>query len=119
MAKNFALVLLLICIVSTVTAQEQWPRKLQAKNGGSVTIYQPQPEKLEGNLITGRAAISVRQKSTDDPIFGTLWFTATIETNRDNRMAVLESIKINGIKLPGIEDTTKINKLRSYLESEI
>src|SRR5215470_4079399 len=98
---------------------EQWPYTLQAKNGGQITWYQPQPEKLDGNIVTGRAAISVKQKAGDEPIFGALWFTATIETNRDSRMAVLQSIKINNIKLPGVEDTAKINKLKAFLESEM
>jgi hypothetical protein len=54
---------------------------------------------MEGNLLKGRTAFSVRQKPTDDPVFGALWYTANMETNRDTRMAVLQSIKIDNIKI--------------------
>lgn len=113
------LVSCLLLLTANFVQAQQWPRTLQAKNGGTVTMYQPQPEKLEGNIVTGRTAVSVKQKSTDDPIFGALWFTATMETNRDNRMAVLQSINIRDVKLPGIEDTATINKLKAFLETEI
>ena len=103
----------------SVLAQENWPRTLDTKEGGKITIYQPQPEKLTGNIVTGRTAISVKQKTTDEPVFGVLWFTANLETNRDNRMAMLEKIKINELRLPGIDDTVKINKMKALLEKEV
>ena len=117
MIKYFLCCLWLLTV--DLAKAQQWPRTLTAKNGGTVTMYQPQPEKLEGNIVTGRTAISVKQKSTDEPMFGALWFTATMETDRDNRMAVLQSIKINDVKLPGVDDTAKLNKLKAFLEAEI
>lgn len=111
--------MLLFVAINIASAQEQWPRTLENANGGKIALYQPQPEKMEGNIITGRTAFSVKQKSTDEPVFGALWFTAVMETNRDNRMAVLQSIKINDIKLTGTEDTAQTNELKAYLETEI
>lgn len=119
MIKHFVCCLLAAVIVNATCAQEQWPRILENKNGAKITMYQPQPEKLNGNIISGRTAFSVKQKSTDEPVFGALWFTAVMETNRDNRMAILQSIKISDIKLTGVDDTARINKLRRYLETEI
>ena len=113
----FILLIVVNCIV--LFAQQQWPRTIEGKNGAKVTMYQPQPENLNGNKLVGRAAISVKQKSTDDPVFGAMWFTATMSTNRDTRIAVLESIKINEIKISGIDDTAKINKLKSFIEAEV
>jgi len=107
-----------LLIFSTAKAQ-LWPHTVDAKNGGKISVYQPQPEKLEGNIVSGRTAISVKQKPGDEPVFGALWFVATMETNRDNRMAVLQSVKINEIKLPGIEDTASVNKMKRFLEIEI
>lgn len=119
MTRKIHFFFLLLFCVKIVAAQEAWPRILETKDAGRITIYQPQPEKLSGNIVTGRTAVSVKQKTTDDPVFGVLWFTATMETNRDNRMALLEKIKINEIRLPGIEDTAKISKLKALLEKEI
>lgn len=114
--------ILTICLAlfaNWVQAQQEWPRTIEAKNGGKITLYQPQPENLEGNILKGRTAFSVRQKPADDPVFGALWCTATMETNRDTRMAVLRSIKIDNIKISGVEDTVKLNRLKAFLETEI
>ena len=94
--------ILFICslwIVSATQAQQQWPRTIEAQGGGQITLYQPQPENLNGNTLKGRTAFSARKKPTDDPVFGALWFTATMETNRDTRIAVLQSLKIDNIKV--------------------
>jgi hypothetical protein len=114
-----ALTIWLLLFVSWVQAQQEWPRTVEAKNGGKINLYQPQPESMEGNILKGRTAFSVRQKPTDDPVFGALWYTANMETNRDTRMAVLQSIKIDNIKISGVEDTAKIGKLKAFLEMEI
>ena len=108
-----------LLIYTGVFAQESWPRTLKAKSGGEVTIYQPQLDSLNGSKLTGRAAISVKQKPTDDPVFGAIFFTATMNTNRDTRIAELQSIKIDKLKVAGVDDSTKINKLKSFLEAEI
>lgn len=118
MKKYTIVVLWLVCGPLFMQAQETWPRVLQAKDGSKITIYQPQPEKLSGNLLTGRTAVSVKQPNAQDPVFGALWFTAQMETNRDNRMAVLQKLSINQVKIPGIEDSMKINKLKKLLETE-
>src|SRR6185369_11057401 len=86
---------------------------------GVINIYQPQPESLNGNKLEGRSAFSARAMAGDELIFGVFWFTATLATDRDSRTASLESIQVKEIKLPGIDDTTKISKLRTLLNSEI
>ena len=35
-----------------------WPREMQTEKG-VLTIYQPQPEKFQSNILQGRAAISL------------------------------------------------------------
>ena len=97
----------------------EWPLKIKTKSGGLITVYQPQPESLQGNKLSGRAAFSAQAKSSDDLLFGVFWYNATISTNRDTRMSSLESILVKEIKLPGIEDTSKISLLKTFLEIEI
>src|SRR5690349_18460387 len=97
----------------------QWPKEIKAKNGAIITVYQPQPETMTGDRVNGRAAFSAIEKSGDEPVFGVFWYNSKIITNRDERTVTLESIKITDVKLPGIEDTTKISKLEALLEKEI
>lgn len=100
-------------------ARAQWPKEIQTKNGTAITVYQPQPEVMNGNKLDGRAAFSAKERASTDPLFGVFWFTATMATNRDDRTVALESIIINDVKLPGVEDSIKINKLKKLLETEI
>ena len=106
-----------VCLPLFSHAQELWPRVLKANDGSKITIYQPQPEKLDGKILIGRTAISVQQKSAPDPVFGALWFKAEMETNRENRMAVLQKLQIDRVKIPGIEDSLKIMDLQKLLET--
>lgn len=106
-------------LLGTVTVFAQWPKELNTKNGTVITVYQPQPETMKGNKLEGRAAFSAQEKTSSDPLFGVFWFTATMATNRDDRTVALESIIVSDVKLPGVDDTTKINKLKKLLEVEI
>lgn len=118
MKRNLIVTFLLFTLPWFAVSQELWPRVLQAKDGSKITIYQPQLEKLEGKILSGRTAVSVLQKTANDPVFGAIWFTAEMETNRDNRMAVLQKLKIDEVKIPGMEDTLKIKNLQTLLETE-
>jgi hypothetical protein len=113
----FFLIVLFLCL--SINAMAQWPKEVTAPNGAVITVYQPQPESMSGDKITGRSAFSVQENAQSELVFGVFWFTAFIVTNRDDRTMTLESIRINEVKLPGVEDTTKITKLQGLLESEI
>lgn len=102
-----------------VAGQTEWPRTLETQKGGKIIIYQPQPETLENGKLTGRAAISAREFSGDDPIFGAIWYECNLLTDRDSRMATMESLKITNVKLPGVTDEGKLNRFRTFLETEI
>lgn len=119
--KNSGIFLLvfLFFIQSTTFAQQNWPKDIFAKNGARITVYQPQPESMKGNLIQGRSAFSVEETPNAELVFGVFWYSATMLTDRDDRTLTLESIKITDVKLPGIEDQEKITKLKALLETEI
>ena len=86
-ANCFALVSVLL-MVSYATAQEEtpstWPREVTIKNG-VIVLYQPQPEKLEGNSLSGRAAVSIELNDRDQPVFGAIWFTGELEIDRSSQ----------------------------------
>lgn len=117
--KKVFQVFILLLFVAPPAAWAQWPKEINTKNGALITVYQPQHEAMKGNKLEGRAAFSALEKGATEPVFGVFWFTANMITDRDTRMVTLESIQIDDVKLPGIEDAQKLENLKSLLELEI
>lgn len=111
--------LLIFFVVLAQYGFAQWPKELTTANGTVITIYQPQPETMKGDVLDGRAAFSALEKTGTEPIFGVFWYTAKMSTDRDSRTVTLESIKITDVKLPGVDDTQKIQNLKTLLEKEM
>ena len=80
-------------------AEATWPRRLDTEKG-QLTIYQPQPEKFDGNTLTGRAAASLKAANQKDPTFGVFWFTARVDTDREAGTAVLRDILVTNVRWP-------------------
>jgi hypothetical protein len=78
-----------------------WPRQFDSPSGTFV-IYQPQPEQLDGDLLTGRAAFSLQKSKDAYPRFGVLWYAEQIEIDRDSSTVDARSIDITKVRLPGI-----------------
>jgi hypothetical protein len=112
------ILLILISISCTLHAQNSWPKEIGLTSGGKIIIYQPHPESLEGNLLTGRAAISVRETAKSEPVFGAIWAETRLLTNLDTRMATMENIKIQEVRFSNVADDSKIEKLKALLERE-
>jgi len=104
----------------SVFSQNNWPKEILAKSGGGkITIYQPQPESYVGVKLTGRWAVSVRLNSTAEPVFGAMWFEATLNTEKDSRTASLESIKITNARFTDSVKPETIKKVNAFIESEM
>ncbi|PWT97438.1 MAG: hypothetical protein C5B52_13825 [Bacteroidetes bacterium] len=119
-----SLLLLSTAFVFSLNASAQktnvhYPKEITSSQKEIITIYQPQPESMNGNLVTGRAALSVRKTAKDEPVFGALFFEARIATDKNNRTASLVSMKVTNAKFPGIEDTTKLKRLINEIETEV
>ena len=108
-------VFLLICFISSGglraedakdTSKSPWPLDIPSASG-VITLYQPQPEKLVGNTLTGRAAASflATGKTEDDRIFGALWFTAVLDIDRVNDVAKARTMTITKMVTPKGEKT--------------
>ena len=96
--------LLLVGVVSLpVSAAISWPQEVVAEEG-TIVVYQPQPETLNGNLLTGRAAISLEVKGRSEPIFGAMWFTSRIDTDRDAGTVLVRDIKVDRVGWPDSTD---------------
>ena len=78
-----------------------WPRRF-VRDGHAITVYQPQPEKLDGNTLTARAAIAVAT-GDGEPVFGAEWFTARLDIDRSQRIAQVVSLTIDRVRFPAGE----------------
>ncbi|MEJ2006380.1 MAG: hypothetical protein P8X57_15775, partial [Cyclobacteriaceae bacterium] len=111
--------LLFLLFHLTSWSQDSWPKEIPLSSGGKVIVYQPQLEGYEGNVLFTRSAVSVREKSGSEPVFGAVWADAEMLTDKDTRMATLESLKVKDVRFPNMDDETKINAFKSLLESEV
>ena len=57
-------------------------------------IYQPQAESFKGDILAGRAAVSVRMNGKDAPVFGAAWFQARAAADRDSRTAKIIDVSV-------------------------
>jgi hypothetical protein len=76
-----------------------WPREIVTSDG-KIMIYQPQPEDLKGNVLTGRAATSVLKTGATEPVFGVFWFQGRLDVDRDARTALVSNVKITRVRFP-------------------
>jgi len=105
--------------VSAQEAQQDWPKSFTSDDGTVIKIYQPQPESFADNILKSRWAISVLQNGKTDPVFGTFWSVANVETDRDNRRVVIQSVKVPNVKFPGQADPNFISSLKTSLETNL
>ena len=78
-------------------AASPWPLEV-TRPGGVVTVYQPQPERLVGNKLTVRAAVSWLPTGNDEKgrIFAAAWMETVLDIDRDSDVAKARSITIGG-----------------------
>jgi hypothetical protein len=96
--------LLVLMLASTpLAAQLDWPQEIPTE-GGTIVVYQPQPESLDGNILRGRAAISLEFTDGEGPIFGAMWFSARIETDHDADIATVLDFKVEHVTWPDSMD---------------
>jgi hypothetical protein len=104
-----ATVLLAFCLLVVsvpAMAQLEWPQEIAAPEG-TIVVYQPQPEKLAGNVLSGRAAISLEFNDREDPVFGAMWFTARIDTDSDADVALVRDLKVEKVAWPDSKDAAE------------
>ena len=111
-----ALALLVICRPA-LAAQDKWPKRFEHPKG-TVVMYQPQLETFKNDVITGRAAVSVKKKGWKAPVFGAVWLSGHVLTDRDTRMATIDNIKVTDAKFPNAKPE-QVEKLKAFLNTEM
>jgi len=110
-------VLVLLPAAAVATEEKEWPREIIAPEG-VVVIYQPQPEKMEGNRLEGRAAVAVELKGSTEPVYGAIWFDARLDTDRAERTATIADVSITNVRFPEA-DEQRSDRLAALLEEEM
>jgi hypothetical protein len=96
------------CLLSTwggEAAAIGWPQEIDAPEG-TIVVYQPQPERLDGNTLSGRAAMSLEIDGRD-PIFGAFWFEASIDTDTDSGTAWIRNVDVTEVRWPDSTDASE------------
>ncbi len=78
---------------------EAWPREIESEKG-LVVMYQPQVDRLEGDVLHARAAVSVTRAGDSEPIFGAVWMETRIATDLDTRVVELGEIRVPKVRFP-------------------
>ena len=99
LAALAAVFLFLLGAASFAGAQTTFPQEITDPEG-TIMVYQPQPEKLAGIVLTGRAAMSFQLKGRREPTFGAFWFTSIVESDADSGMTVVRDIKVTKVRWP-------------------
>lgn len=112
-AGAFALVLLLLSICvshaqdSDTPPKPDWPRSM-AYSGGTIQVYQPQPQSWANNLVTARCAVMVApDDTTKKPKYGIITFSASTDVNKDARLVTLSGFTVVKADFPGSKDGGK------------
>lgn len=109
---------LVLGAVSPMLANDAgWPRVVNDGNN-EIVVYQPQPDSLDGPTLQSRVAVSIKRPQDSEPIFGALWVTATLSTDRDADIAQVTSAKILRTRFTGVPDSD-VQSLVRFLESAV
>src|SRR5271157_2950906 len=76
-----------------------WPQVIQSSDN-TITIYQPQIESWKDNLLKARSAVSIATKTSAQPEFGVVFFSARTSVDRSNGTVDMENISISSVNFP-------------------
>ena len=112
-----AALLLAVLAVSVPVSALDWPFRIESGDT-VITIYTPQIETFEGDMLTARAAVSISVPQVETPVFGAVWFESYALTDRESRTVVLSDVNIIGARFPSTEGE-RSERFRQLAEEEI
>jgi hypothetical protein len=112
-----AALLLWCCGRPALAAPDPWPKRFENPKG-TVVMYQPQLEDVQDDKITGRAAVSVKKKEWKAPVFGAVWLSGQVRTDRDTRLANISNVQVTDAKFPNAAPE-QMEKLKTFLNTEM
>ena len=83
--------------------EHQWPRTFSSGND-RFTLYQPQVEGWQDNLVSLYCAVEAKRERDKSPRYGVVWFQARTEVDKVNRLVTLDQVKVTKAKFPSAPD---------------
>ena len=111
--------LLLSAGLPALAQQGIWPKLITTGSGSEIKIFEVQPQSLNGNKLQMQAAISVKENSSSEPVFGMIWGDAIIEKDQLNQVTKFSSVDIHNLKVPGVTEINDVDELTSIIENEL
>ena len=93
-----------------------WPRTF-ISGADTFTIYQPQVDKWDDNLISLYCAVQLKTGKESAAKYGAVWFQARTEVDKVNRLVTLDQANITKVKFPVAQD--KEAELTALLEKKL
>ena len=117
MYKNYSLLIFgLLTFAQSIFAQESyWPKQIEA-DGLVITIYAPEPEKFENNILDARAAFSIFDKQ-HLPLFGAMWFQCRVQTNTSINEVYFTDIQLVNADFSNA-NANQIEQLQDLIEQQ-
>lgn len=84
---------------ASTPADPGWPRQF-VQSGDSITIYQPQVDAWQDNLLRFHAAVALKAPGMDQPTFGVINVQAVTAVNKDTRLVDLHDIAVVSGRFP-------------------
>lgn len=114
-----AMVIALVLVTTQMAhaADAHWPQEITGEDG-TIVVYQPQPESLEGNVLKARAAMSLEMKDAKEPIFGAFWFEANIDTDREAGTVTIRDVKVTDVRWPESKDADE-QRFTAIIEARV
>jgi hypothetical protein len=115
----FSLLIMMITFIAGLPLDAQaveWPREILAPEG-KIIVYQPQLETFKDNKLTARAAVSLTKKDETEPIFGVVWFSARVSTDRNARTIQILDVDVTDVKAHHEPDPAKLERFSQILEN--
>ena len=97
-------------------SESGWPRTFTS-GVNTFTIYQPQVDKWNENLIDLYSAVELKAGKQSAAKYGVVWFQARTEVDKVNRLVTLDQAKISKVKFPVAPD--KEPELTALLEKKL
>ena len=88
-----------LAATSAIALDSGWPRTLPV-DAGMVTIYAPQVDGLDGDVLRYRAALAWRPSADAEPVFGAGWFESKVNIDRDQRIVHPLDLRITNTRFP-------------------
>jgi hypothetical protein len=103
-------------VQTKLPSESSWPRTFTSGTN-TFTIYQPQVDRWDENLISLYCAVELKAGKESAAKYGVVWFRARTEVDKVNRLVTLDQAKVTKVQFPVAQD--KEHELAAVLEKRL